>query len=260
MRVFARLETLVLAVLCLPFATLATAGAQEHGLRPPSVQGTISVADLRVLPQAREHLEKARQAAQKQRDDVCEREIAKALAISPDFPEAYILMADRDNKASRYEAAIEHALRAQALDPGDPWPPLLLATTYNGQGRYNDAFLLLSNLHGEAARVWQAQYEMARSEVGRGDVDGALHWSELALASAPANWGDRHLIRANALQLARRWREATREIECFLASEASPARRTAIATALNHIELLAEEQESEERGKLAVREQGPAGP
>lgn len=230
----------------------AVANAQERVRDSISTQATVSVASLRVSPKAREHYEKARHAAQEHRDGVYEREISKALAISPAFPEAYVLMADRDNKAYHYEDAIEHAAHARALDPSDAWAPIVLASAYNGLRRYDDAFLLLETLNRVTATHWQAQYEMARAETGRGDVEGALRWSRMALAAAPASWADAHLVMANALQLASQWREACREMELYLAADTTPAHKAAVEIALQHARQIAEQQE-QERGKVALR-------
>jgi tetratricopeptide (TPR) repeat protein len=201
------------------------------------------VVSLRVPAAARDHYEKALEAARAHHDDVYQREIMRALEIAPEFPEAYVLLAVRENIAGQYQAGIDHALRAQAIDPHVSWASILIAAAYNGMGQYQDAFVILSNLRNGDAGKWQATYEMARAEVGRNDADGALHWSKLALDEAPSNCQDIHLLRANALHIAHRWREATTQMELYLATNPSLTNKAAVESQLRYTRLLAEDQE-----------------
>ncbi len=228
--------------LCLAL-TLQSAAQAPHVVSHPSAL-TVSVANLAVPDKAREHLENARHAAQKDQEDRFQAEIAKAIAIAPGFAEAYLTRADHENRLGRRMAAVEDALKAQSLDPSTGWACVVLATSYNGMSRYQDAFQVLTNMHGEGESSWQAAYEMARAEVGLGNTENALHWSETAFARAPATFADTRLLLANALQLAHRWREASEQMEAYLASPNALSKhglmnRQAILLALEHTRVLA---------------------
>ena len=218
---------------------IGAAGAQvsEHSAR--SSMAVVSAATLSVPGKAWKHFEKARKAARDERQTECLQEIDKALEIAPQFAEAYLLRADRDVVTLQFEAAVEDVLTAQRLEPTITWSGVVLASAYNGLGRFDDAALLLSNLQGKEADSWQATYEMARAQVGRRDVEAALHWSGVALAAAPLSFTDAHLLRANALQIASRWQEATAEMEAYLAAGGLQTHRTEVLAALEHTRLMA---------------------
>ena len=202
--------------------------------------GTISVATLSVPGKAWKHFEKARHAAHEQNEQACMQEIQKALELAPRFAEAYLLRADREVTAGHPQAAVSDVLMAQSIDPSIPWSKTVLAAAYNGLARYSDALLLLNNLPGREADSWQAKYEMARADVGRGDVEAALRWSAAALTAAPPAFVDVHLLRANALQLAHRWQEATEQMEAYLASSGPQIHRNQVLSALEHTRMMAE--------------------
>ncbi len=235
-----RIRICILAALALS-ACLSTAAAvaqvSEHSAR--STMAVVSVATLSVPGKAWKHFEKARTAARAARRAECLQEIDKALEIAPQFAEAYLLRADRAVVDRQFEAAIEDVLTAQRLEPTIAWSQVVLASAYNGLERFNDASLLLSNLQGKEADSWQAKYEMARAQVGRRDVEAALHWSEIALAAAPLDFADAHILRANALQIAHRWQEATAEMEAYLASRGPQTHRAEVLAAIEHTRLLA---------------------
>jgi len=223
---------------------VAQGGQADH--RPAEVEPralTVSVASLQVSPKARQHYERALAAHRSHAGEQCERELAKALEISPNYAEAYMLRGSRAIDAHNYEAALQDALRVQQLNPGLPWLSILFVEYYNGVHRYRDALQILENLHGPEADSWQGRYERAFSEVGLGDSEAALHWSDLALAAAPANFRQAHLLRAYALELAHRWSEAAPEIEIYLAAPGSQTNRAEVLAALADTRRKALEQE-----------------
>lgn len=207
-------------------------GTQARTQAAPPAAFTVSVASLQVSPKARQHYERALAAHKSHADQECERELAKALEISPNYAEAYMLRASRAIDAHNYEPALQDALRVQQLNPGLPWLNILFAEYYNGVHRYKDALLILENIHGSEADTWQCRYEWAFAEVGLGNGEAALHWSELVLAAAPANFRQGHLVRAYALELAQRWSEAAVELESYLAAPGSQASRAEVLAAL----------------------------
>ena len=215
-----------------------TAQVQDASASRPL--SAISVASLKVPAKAWKHYAKAQAAARAKHEDQCAEEIDKALSIAPRFAEAYLWRAARGVAEKRFQAAIDDALLARQIEPSIAWSQTLLAGAYNGLERYHDADVLMENLQGDEANSWQAKYEMARAQVGLGNVEGALHWSELALAKAPPSFSDAHLLRANALQLAHRWQDAMVQMEAYLATDAPENRRTVVLAALKQTRLTAE--------------------
>jgi tetratricopeptide (TPR) repeat protein len=211
-----------------------------EGLLPGALP-TVSVASLRIPEKAWTHFDRAQEAMQANRTEEYERETAKALAIAPGFAEVYLLRAIHEVKEHRFEAAIEDVAQAQREEPGVGWAGVILAGAYNGAQRWADAALILERLQGAEADTWQARFERTRAALGRGDVAGALHWSEQAVSMAPASCPEVHLLRAHALSMARRWPAAIAEMEAYLAMDPPQARRKEVLALLESTRSLAEE-------------------
>ncbi len=208
--------------------------------RQAGIPATVSVAMLRVPVKARQHFEKARAAAIAGHDAECEKELTAALAIDPQFSEAYVLRASREVAARRYEAAIDDVLTAQRLEPGIAWAAIVHAEACNGLRRYDEAFALLDGLRSTELATWQAKYEMTRAAIGRGDAEAALQWSKLTLEAVPrSEQGNAILLRANALQMTRRWTEAVAEFDQYLSLEESQAMRAQVVAVRERVVRLA---------------------
>jgi hypothetical protein len=130
---------------------------------------------------------------------------------------------------------------------------VILAGAYNGEHRWAEAVMILENLHGAEADTWQARYERTRAAIGSRDVEGALRWSEQAMAMAPANFAEVHLLRANALSLARRWPAAISEMETYLDAEQPQAHREEVLAMLEHARLLAQAEKVSGNEAIASR-------
>ncbi len=198
---------------------------------------TVSVASLRVPENAWRHLEKAQRCLLRHDAEGYEREVTKALALAPAFPEALILRASQEVLGHRFEAALADVLAAQRADPGAMWATVVMASAYNGLHRYRDARVLLDNLHGPEADTWQATYELARAHVGCHDTEESLRLSAAALDLAPRDFADVHLLRSNALLLSRRWSEALSQLEAYMASARSPSNRPDVLSAIEAVKL-----------------------
>jgi tetratricopeptide (TPR) repeat protein len=200
-------------------ALTASAGAQSspHGSLPPAGH-TVSVASLLVPEKAWEHLNKAIEADRAHRGQEAEQEIAKALEISPRFPQAYLLRGARKLDARHFQQAVDDFLLARHIDPRVMWSSTLLAGAENSLGHYHDAAVTLDLVYGPETDSWQFVFEKARSMVGLGDAQGALRWTASAIRTAPSNNLDVLLLRADALNLAHRTPEAIGELETYLAS------------------------------------------
>jgi len=219
----------------------------------PGALPTVSVATLRIPEKAWVHFERAQDAMQANRTKDFERETAKALEVAPNFAAVYLLRAIHEVRGHQFDAAIADVEQAQRVEPGAAWSGVILAGAYNGEHRWADAVMTLENLHGAEADTWQARYERTRAAIGSRDVEGALRWSEQAMAMAPANFAEVHLLRANALSLARRWPAAINEMETYLDAEPPQPLREEVLAMLEHARLLA--QRDKVQGDEAIASQ-----
>jgi len=215
----------------------------DHFHFPSGVGATVSVATLRVPEKAWKHFDKAQDALDHNRLAESDRETAKAIAIAPDFAAAYLLRADSELRANSYAAAVADVKEARRVEPDLMWSGIVLAGAYNGMRQYEDARLVLSRLHGPEAQSWQAAYERARTATGLNDVDGALHWSAVAVDSAPEKFLDVLLLRSNALVKAKRWTDAQTELELYLQLKGTVERRADVVATLERVKGLAREDE-----------------
>lgn len=193
---------------------------------------TVSVTTLQVPDKAWRHFGRAKAAADRDQFEDSERELLKAIEIAPRFAEAYLLLACDQLQEHKYDAALASIQTAHAFDPGARWSEVLQASALNGQGRYADAKELLIGMHSPDAESWQAAYERARAEIGLRNLQEALQWSETALEAAPRRFADAHLVRANALLLARRWSDAITQMEAYLGSGRPQLHRASVLTAM----------------------------
>ena len=192
--------------------------AQLHQAAVQSARATVSASALRIPPKAWDHFEKARRASETGHPEVLEREAALALVAAPDFTEVYILQAAMQVQTHQFETAIATVTKARQIQPEVLWSGIVLAGALTGLHRYDDAAGELARSHGAEAASWQWAFERTRAEIGRGNVRGALLYSELALSAAPAACTETHLLRANAFQIAGRGADAIPELEAYLTS------------------------------------------
>jgi len=211
---------------------ICRAQMQQRFDLPPSPGSTVSVATLRVPDKAWKHFARAKAAVEHNRTEESGREIAQALEIAPDFAEAFLLRADIQIKAHDYAAAINSIAEARRVEPDIALAGIVLAGAYNGLSQYPDALAVLEHLHGWEAQSWQASYEHARAATGMRDSDAALYWSARCLQLAPLNFADVHLVRANALLLARQWSDAEIQLQAYLSASGQLSHRADVSTAL----------------------------
>lgn len=228
MHVHFRSLALLLGSIGFGFAATPSASAQScyEVLRRSADQQakvSVSVKELRIPQKAWQHFAKARAAAVAGQDELLEREANLALAIDPRFAEVYLLRATRQVHTLQYAAAVESIVAARRIDPEVAWSSTIMASALSELHRYNEAAAEMDRAWGAELESWQWKFEKAREEIARRNVAGALHWSELALATSPAGCTDAPLLRANAFQLAGRREEAVAQMEAFLASDRQTA-------------------------------------
>ena len=221
-------------------------GAQHRAMNFSGVGGigtTVSVASLRIPEKAWRHLAKAASLVQQNRLIEADLESQKAITIAPDFAIAQLLRASVQVREGDFLAATVSVAEARRAKPDLQWSGVILASAYNGLQRYVEAQTALNALTGAEAVSWQASYERARSAIGLEDASGALHWSEAALAGAPAEFTDAMIVRANSLVLAGHWSDAAAQLEAYLQTDLSTHRRSEVLAALDGDRRLAHEEE-----------------
>jgi len=189
---------------------------------------TVTVASLRIPQAAWKHFDKAKSADEHNRPEEFQRETAKALEIAPQFAEIHLLRAKQLAREKKFAEEADEVVSARSSDPGVMWAGVMLAGAYNGLRRYNDARLVLDAERGIEADSWQAMYERARAEIGLRHAEAALRWSGMVLRSAPGEFADARLVRANALMLSERWSEAKIQMEMYLESNSSQEHRVQV--------------------------------
>jgi hypothetical protein len=164
---------------------------------------------------AESHYLAARTAALDHHSEVYASESAKALALDPEAAEVFLLRATQEVAAADYSSALWDVDRAELLNPKIAYGQTVRASVLNGMRLYEDAFLLLRSVQGPEAGNWQTIYERSRAEVGMGNLHGSEFWSQRTLAAAPQGFGEAHLVRAKALEIASRWDEANAELSVY---------------------------------------------
>ncbi len=216
------------SLLALALACCAASGHAQSCGAVSVGSATISARSLKVPAKAWEHFRKARLAAERHNDAEFERESARGLADAPEFAVMYLLRAAKQVSSHEYTSAIASVAEARRIEPEAPWAGVLLASAYNGMGRYDAAASAIQQLRGTDATTWQAMHEMARAEVGLRHTEEALLWSERAVSAAPAACVSTRLVRANALIVAERWSEAADELNAYLVGSPEGQLRPAV--------------------------------
>jgi len=213
----------------------------------PNTNIAVSVAQLRIPEKAIEHLLKARNAAVHQKLDEFHKELALALAIAPKYSEAYVLKATVDVHQHQYDAALEDANTALALDPLVPWGIIIRASACNGLHRYAEARTLLEHYNPIQGPRWAVLFEQTRAAIGLRDTEKALSLSAETLSIVPENWSDNaHLLRANAFQINHSVQSAIHEYELYLSSPRPQPLRTVV------LDMLQRSQQSLNQSEVAT--------
>lgn len=198
--------------MALPFATVVGASQLMY---------TVSAQALGVPAKAWAYLKLAQEKFSKSNFAGARREIDHALQVDSTCAPAFSMRAFLRLSARDFNAAIEDATRALALDPADANAYLALATAYNSVSEFQKAEAAAQQALGMRPDLWQGRLEMAKALYGEDRLVLALR----ELDELNKDFPDVHLVRANTLLGLTRRVEAAQEFGLFL-KEAPGDRRS----------------------------------
>lgn len=178
-----------------------------------SNSGTISTTELRIPDKAKHEYEKAEDAFTKHKMEEARKHCAKALEVAPTYSRALSLTALFDMMDNHLDAAAQHAEASVKSDSGYGMGYIILGAVYNSVQRYADAIRVLDRAMSLVPTSWQAHFEMARAQLGKGDYKQALSNADRAIETAPDRYAPAHLVRAHALLGLKAYSEAVTELE-----------------------------------------------
>lgn len=160
---------------------------------------TISAAQMKVPAKAQSALEKAKKAFLKGKLDEMDRQLEKALTLSPRYSDALAFRAEIELNEKSLEQARSDAEAAVEYDPNCATAYMVLGATYDSLNRFDDAIRVLDRaLSLGPHNLWNYN-EMARALFFKGDYTGALRYADRALRlSAKEDLPRVHLLKAGA--------------------------------------------------------------
>ncbi len=142
----------------------------------------LSVRELRIPDKARKSFEKGMlELYENRRPDRSLGYLREAIAIYPDYDEAYVQLSLAHLQQSQYPEAQAVLEKATAVNPGNGRAYMALGTLQNKQGRAQDAIRSLQRALELDPNAWQAHYEFGRSLLQLGNVEEAYEHARQAL-------------------------------------------------------------------------------
>lgn len=176
-------------------------------------QGTISAAQLKVPAKAQSALEKAKKAFRKGKFDEMDRQLGKALTLSPRYSEALAFRAAIELNEKSLDRAKSDAEAAVEYDPNCAAAYFVLGVTYNSLQQFDDAIRALDRAVSLGPGNRWNYYEMARALLFKGDYTGTLRYADRALKlSAKDDLPCVHLLKAGAFVALRNQSSASDEL------------------------------------------------
>lgn len=192
---------------------------------------SVSMADLKAPPKAKQAVEKSKEAIRKGDGEKARKELEKAMKEYPDYPTALTLLALLDAPTD-HDGALALARRAAALAPQDAFPRATLAGFLNDSKQPEEALKEADAAIANAAQLWQGHFERARALAARGRLDEALTSATRADDLAQGRVLAVRVARTRLLAAMGRQEEARESLNAFIRSapdKASKERATAEA-------------------------------
>jgi len=200
---------------------LQTSEKPEDGVKGSA----ISVAQYKVPGKAREEYHKARNAAEKGKDEEADKHLAKALEIYPNYADALTLQGVLALNQHNAEAAIADLDKAIKADSNCAMAYMVMGSALNMQGKFDDALRALERGESLAPDYWQAHFEMGKAYIGKSDYQAALGHLQRAQAMAPKDYALIYLLQAHALLAMKQYPEAMSALQTYLQKDPSGPNR-----------------------------------
>jgi tetratricopeptide (TPR) repeat protein len=189
--------------------------------RDPNGNSTVSVAQLKVPERAAKAYAKAQEAFHKNKRDEARSQVDKALQLFPRYAQALTLRGLLYLDDQQPAQAIEPLEQAIKYDFSYGMGYVVLGAAYNLLARYDDAQRSLQRGVALLPTSWQAQFELSKAELGKGQFSEALRHVNRAGDLAPAGFPAIHLVRAHALLGLKNYTDAITELERYLGGESN---------------------------------------
>jgi tetratricopeptide (TPR) repeat protein len=184
---------------------------------------SVSVAQFRVPPKAREEFNKAHEGLEKGKLDDANRHLAKALELDPDYADALTLRGILELDKKQPEAAIADLDKAIKADANCALAYIVMGSALNMESKFDEAIKTLEHGESLAPNYWQAHFEMGKSYIGKGDYQAALTQLDRAQSMANAEYPLIYFMRAHALLAMKQYPEAVAALQTYLQKEPQAA-------------------------------------
>jgi tetratricopeptide (TPR) repeat protein len=199
------------------FSNSVNVRMQGAGKPTDGVEGnSISIAQYRVPPKAREAYRKAHEAVEKGKMEDAHKHLAKALELCPNYAEALTLRGVLALNQQDSQSAIADVDKAIQADGNYPMAYLVMGSALNMQGKFDEAIRSLQHGQSLAPNFWQGYFEMGKSYIGKADYPNALRQLERAQSLAPGDYPLISLLRAHALLAMKQFPEAMAALQAYL--------------------------------------------
>ena len=190
-------------------------------LSRPSAQGVaiVSVRQLTIPREAKEALDAATNAWQKQDWKKVREQATRALALHPNYGAALSVLGFLDLQDGHLDLACTNLKRAIEDDPNSALAYVALGSAYNSMKQYDAALQTLSVLPSVSADNWQIHYELARSYVGLRNYESGLREINRSQQLSQHDPAVLHLAKAHVLLALHRNSEAATELETILRTQ-----------------------------------------
>jgi len=202
------------------FASTVALRLQTNDKPEDGVKGSaISVAQYKVPGKARDEYRKARDAAEKGKDEDAQKHLAKALEIYPNYADALTLHGVLELNRHNADAAIADLDKAIKADANFAMAYMVMGSALNMQGKFDEALRALERGESLAPDYWQAHFEMGKAFIGKTDYQAALSHLQRAQAMAPKEYALIYLLQAHALLAMKQYSEAMSALQTYLQKE-----------------------------------------
>ena len=192
-----------------------------------SPRGSTRIINANVSPEAQAEFDRGRTELIDNKDiDRSITHLEKAVELSPNFPEAQLLLGTAYVEKHKLDKAERTLLRAIEINPKVAEPQIALGEVYRQQKRYQDAERILTSAikpsdgsapaHLTLARVyWDLGLSAKDQQGGRSELEKSWQEINIAMRLSP-NLPEAHLLAGNLLFKAHRAKDALPEYEAYL--------------------------------------------